>query len=110
MKTKDEIIEYFNSLPEVKRIKELEPFIDSNPLINKKLKEMKKIQMHMVNAKEYHQTNQYKVYEEEYNNIKKEIIDLPFVYEYLELLDYIDTLLKNMTGDISYQIDKLINN
>ena len=110
MKTKDEIIKYFSELPEVKRIKELEPYIDSNKLINSKLNEMKDIQKHMINAKEYHQNNQYLVYEVEYNKIKDEIIDLPFVAEYLELLDIINNELTNITTDISKELDKLINN
>ena len=110
MKTKDEIIKYFSELPEVKRIKELEPYIDSNNLIKSKLNEMKDIQKHMINAKEYHQNNQYLAYEVEYNKIKDEIIDLPFVAEYLELLDIINNELTNITTDISKELDKLINN
>lgn len=110
MKTKDEIIKYFSELPEVKRIKELEPYIDSNKLINSKLNEMKDIQKHMINAKEYHQNNQYLVYEEEYIKIKNKIIDLPFVAEYLELLDIINNELANITTDISKELDKIINN
>ena len=109
MKTKEEIIIYFNNLEEVKRIKELEPYIDSSPVIKNKLDEMKDIQKHMINAKEYHQKNQYLVYEEEYNKIKEEIIDLPFVAEYLELLDIVNNELSNLTEEISYELDKLIN-
>ena len=52
MKTKDEIIKYFSELPEVKRIKELEPYIDSNELINSKLNEMKDIIVRVTNEME----------------------------------------------------------
>jgi len=61
LKTKDEIIKYFNDLEEVKRIKELEPYIKNNEEINNKFNELKDIQKQMINSKEFNQFNQYNV-------------------------------------------------
>ena len=46
MNTKDEIIKYFNDLEEVKRIKELEPYIKNNEEINNKFNELKRFECH----------------------------------------------------------------
>ena len=78
---------YFNDLPEVKRIHELEHYIDNNKDIKKKFSEVKAMQKKLVNAKEFNQVNQYKAYEEEYTKLKSELLDMPFVEEYLELLE-----------------------
>ncbi len=109
MRTKEEIKEYLNSLPEVKRIHELEGYIDNNKEIKLKLKEMKLIQKKMVNSKEYNQMKQYKNQKLEYEKIKAELLDLPFVEEYLELLDIVDNILLTMTNEIEDKINKKIN-
>ena len=109
MNSKDKLIEYFNSLEEVKRIKELEGYIDNNKDIKNKFNELKDLQKKLVNAKEYNQINQYNVYLKDYNNLKKELLDLPFVEEYLELLDYVNNMLNYLTKSIELDIDKKIN-
>ena len=68
-----ELKNYFNELPEVKRIHELENYIDNNINIKNKFKKLKSLQKKLVNSKEFNQINQYKVYEEEYNKLKKEL-------------------------------------
>lgn len=109
MNSKDKLIEYFNNLEEVKRIKELEGYIDNNKDIKNKFNELKNLQKKLVNAKEYNQINQYNVYLNDYNNLKKELLDLPFVEEYLELLDCVNNMLNYLTKSIEIDIDKKIN-
>ena len=109
MTSKEKIIQYFNDLEEVKRLKELEPYIKSNNEINKKFDELKDIQKKMVASKELELTNQYLIYQKEYNKTKEELLDLPFVDEYLELVDYVNQMLDNLANEINYLIDKDIN-
>ncbi len=109
MKSKDKIIDYFNELPEVKRIKELEPYIKSNEEINTKFNELKEIQKRMVSSKEFNQINQYNVYKKEYELKKEELFNLPFVEEYLELVDEVNQMLNSLSSDINYLIDKEVN-
>ena len=109
MTSKEKIIQYFNDLEEVKRLKELEPYIKSNNEINKKFDELKDIQKKMVVSKEFELTNQYIIYQKEYNKTKEELLDLPFVDEYLELVDYVNQMLDNLASEINYLIDKDIN-
>lgn len=104
-----QIIEYFNGLEEVKRIKELENYIDNNDLINSFFKELKLKQKQLINAKEYNQPNQYKIYLDEYNEIKSKLFDLPFVEEYFELLEYVNSLLNQLTSEIEFKLNKFIN-
>ena len=89
----------------VKRIHSLENYIDNNEELNSKLKELKNLQKKMVNAKEYNQMNQYKAYKDEYDNLYNEVLEFPFVEEYLELLEEAN----NKLLDICYIIENKIN-
>lgn len=104
-----EIKKEFLLLPEVIRIQELEKYIDNSGAINNKLNELKEKQKQMVNAKEYNQLNQYKIYLDEYNKLKTELLDLPFVEEYLELLEIVNEKLTGLTNEIEYKLNKVIN-
>ena len=110
MKTKDKIIDYFNELPEVIRLKELEPYIKNNEDINNKFKYMKDLQKKMVASREFDLINQYNEYKKEYEMVKEELLNMPFVDEYLELVDNVNQLLNNLSEEINYLIDKEINN
>ena len=89
----------------VKRIQSLENIIDNNPTLNEKLNSLKDLQKKMVNAKEFNQINQYKAYKEEYDKLYAEILEFPFVEEYLELLEQANNILL----DICYIIENKIN-
>ena len=79
--------EEFSNTELVKRIHALEKIIDNNPILNSKLSELKDLQKKMINAKEFNQFNQYKAYKDEYDSLYEEVLEFPFVEEYLELLD-----------------------
>jgi len=104
-----EIKNFYNSTPEVKRIHELEHYIDTNLDIKNKLIEIKNKQKQMVNAKECNLVNQYNTYESEYKALKEELLDMPFVEEYLELLEIVDDSLNTFSNEIEEELNKLIN-
>ena len=104
-----ELIDYFNSLPEVKRVHELEHFIDNNKEINSKLNDIKIIKKQMVNAKEFNQTNMYNEYKKQYDSLYSELLELPFVEEYLELLEIVNNMLLELTNSIEYKLNNIIN-
>lgn len=110
MNSKNKLINYFNSLPEVIRIKELENYIDNNQDIKNTFDNLKDIQKKLVNAKEFNQINQYNEYKKEYDKLYELLLSYPFMEEYIELLDYVNNLLINLTNELEYQIDKKINN
>lgn len=106
----NELKEAFLNLPEVKRIHELEQVLDHNPTLNQMISEMKKIQKQMVNAKEYHQEKQYIEYKKNYDAIYEQILNYPFVEEYLELLEQTNSILENTAFLIQSKINnKLVN-
>lgn len=107
MKSKDLIIDYFNSLPEVKRIHELEPYIDNNLEIKNQFDDLKKKQRLMVLKKEKNLDYQKEL--NDYNLAKEKLLDMPFVEEYLELIDYIHNLLDDLTNGIEDEIYKCVN-
>ena len=102
----NKIINAFNELPISKRLHSLEEVIDSNEELNEKINLLKSKQKQMINAKEFNQWNQYAIYKKEYENIYNEILDYPFIEEYLELLKEANEIL----GNISYIIENEINN
>lgn len=89
----------------VKRIQSLENIIDNNQELKDKLKSLKELQKKMVNAKEFNQFNQYKSYKEEYDVLYEEVLDFPFVEEYLDLLEEAN----NKLLDICFIIENKIN-
>ena len=96
--------EFFNT-ESVKRIHSLDKIIDNNQELNQKLDSLKELQKKMVNSKEFNQINQYKVYKEEYDTLYNEVLEFPFVEEYLELLEEANNTLL----DICYIIENKIN-
>ena len=108
--SKEDIINYFNEDDAVKRIKELESFIDNNKELNEKIKSLKKLQQKMMNSKEYNLINQYKLDLEEYNKLKEEILDFPFVSEYLEALEIANDKIKYLSSGIEERLKELLNN
>ena len=89
----------------VKRIHRLEKIIYNNPTLNDKLSSLKDLQKKIVNAKEFNQINQYKAYKEEYESLYEEVLEFPFVEEYLDLLEQANNTLL----DICYIIENKIN-
>ena len=98
----DEIKNELLGMPEVIRFKELEGYINKNERINTLFSQVKEKQKQMINAKEFNQHNQYNIYNKEYNDLLNELYDLPFVEEYLELVDIINQKL----GSLSFLIEK----
>ena len=103
------LLDYFNNIPEVIRLKELKNYIESNEKIINKFDEIKDLQKKMVNAKEFNQINQLKVYEEEYKRLNSELLDIPFVEEYLELMNQVDLMIQGFVKNVEYEINKKIN-
>ncbi len=103
------LLDYFNNIPEVIRLKELKNYIESNEKIINKFDEIKDLQKKMVNAKEFNQINQLKVYEEEYKRLNSELLDIPFVEEYLELMNQVDLMIQGFVNNVEYEINKKIN-
>lgn len=105
----NKLLDYFNNIPEVIRLKELKNYIESNEKIINKFDEIKNVQKQIVNAREFNQINQLKVYEDDYKRLNQELLDIPFVEEYLELMNYVDQMIKSFVKEVEYQIDKKIN-
>ena len=102
----DEIKNELLGKPEVIRFKELEGYINKNERINTLFSQVKEKQKQMINAKEFNQHNQYNIYNKEYNDLLNELYNLPFVEEYLELVDIINQKL----GSLSFLIEKELEN
>lgn len=103
------IINAFEELPLIKRLHSLEEKIDNNFVLNEKIDLLKNKQKQMINAKEFNQWNQYAIYKKEYDNIYNDILEYPFVEEYLELLKEANEILGNISYIIENKINKTLN-
>lgn len=92
--------------PYLERLKKLEKAMDSNPEITNLIKQKQQISQNMINSKVIGLTNNYLALKEEYNQIEEKIKDIPFLDEYLDLLNYYNTYLKTI---MSYLEDKINN-
>jgi len=101
---KSDLIKSINELPNVKRLKELEAIIDSNPDINTKFDDLKLIQQNLVNARYYKVSDKITEYSSKLEAIKQEINNIPFLDEYLELLEEAYLMLNNISKIISNEI------
>lgn len=105
---KEELISLINELPSIKRLHELEDIIDNNSLILEKFNKLKLLQKMKVNSDYYKKNNAALEYSLEIDKIKEEISDIPFVDEYLDLLEEAYCLLKNITNIMASEINKNI--
>lgn len=108
MSSLDKLKKALQEDPAIKRIQELEDFIDKNEKLRDLFSSFKEVQKKMVNAKSYHQPRQYEVYKKEYNTIYQSILDFPFMEEYLELLEEAYFKLKGITELIENKINSKI--
>lgn len=107
-KSIEEMKQFLLELPEVKRVHELEHYIDTNQDIQDTFNAMKSKQKQLVTAKEFHQIKQAKIYQEEYEVLKSRLLDMPFVEEYFELLEYLNVMFKNIALDIQDKLNHII--
>ena len=105
----DELKQYFNDLEETKRLKNLENYINNNEKIKKVFDSLLEKQKQLINAKEFNQIKQAEIYELEYNKIKEELLDMPFVEEYIELVEIINDKLDLLVSELENKLDKIIN-
>lgn len=101
----NKLIDAVSDLELIKRLKDLEVKLDNSVELTNKINDLYLKQKQMVNAKEFNQWKQYAIYKEEYQKIYDEILEYPFVGEYLELLEAANDLI----GNISYIIENKIN-
>lgn len=100
------ILKYFKDTPEVQRIKELEPYIDNNKKINELFSLLKDKQKELVRAQNGNDICDLKKIKQEYNDIKQKLLDLPFLEEYLELVDYEHNILQQLASEIEIELQK----
>lgn len=105
----DKLKDYFNDLEETKRLKELENYINNNEKIKKAFEALLEKQKQLINAKEFKQEKQAKIYEDEYNKLKEELYDMPFVEEYIELVEILNSKLEIVTSELENKLDRIIN-
>jgi cell fate (sporulation/competence/biofilm development) regulator YmcA (YheA/YmcA/DUF963 family) len=105
----DKLQNYISNLDETKRFKELENYIKNNKKIKKLYDDMLLKQKQLVNAKEFNQKEQAKIYEEEYNKLQQELLDMPFVEEFLELVDILNSKLNIISSELEDKLEKIIN-
>lgn len=105
----DKLYKYFLSDPNYIRLKELEKYFDSNDQVLNLIKRKQELSKNLVNSRFVGLRENAKRLKEEYDKINEEIINIPLLEEYLDLLDYYYNLLQEISSYIENKINKSIN-
>ncbi len=102
----NKLIDSLHQLPEVINYKKLEKLIDGNKEYKLKLNKMFEYQKQMMNSKHYELENNYYIYLEKYNNLKKELEEDVVVDLFLSSLEEVNELLQIVTSIIENKINE----
>lgn len=105
----DKLISDIKNDEKIKRLKELEEYIDSNKEIKNLLNQKKHISKEMVLARKLNLENTYNEYKKEYDMIDLKISQSIFVEEYMDLLNDAHNDLEIMTAYLEKNINKHLN-
>ncbi len=105
----DELYKYFLNEPNYIRLKELEKYFDSNEEVLNLIKRKQELSKNLVNSRFVGLRENAKKLKEEYDKINEEILNIPLLEEYLDLLEYFYNLLEEITSYIENKINKSIN-
>ncbi len=109
MRLLNDLINSLNDLEEVKRFKRLEKIISEDKGCFAKLKKLYEYQKQIINSKHYGLDENFKLFNDKYNELKKEIEENIIVELYMDSLNDMNELLDIITSIIKDKIDsKLI--
>ena len=106
MNSFDKLIETLNNDPYIKRIKEIEEYIDNNDILKKLIKKRQEVARKLLNAKHNGDIKDYQSNQSEYDVLTQNILDFPFVEEYLDLLEDYNERLQEMVSYLGSNINK----
>lgn len=101
----NDLINSLNELEEVKRYKKLEKIIDEKKEYKEKLSILYGYQKQMVNSKHNNLENNYYIFSEKYNKLKKELEEDIIIDMYLTSLNDVTEILDSVTSVIKKRID-----
>lgn len=102
----DNLFRLLDKDPYLERLHHLEAAMDSNKEIVNLINKKKEISKNMINSKVIGLTNNYESLKNEYNTINEQIKDVPFLDEYLDLLEYYNDYLKTIISYLEDGINK----
>ena len=105
----DKLIADIKDDPKIKRLKELEEYIDKDKDITSLLNKKKHISKEMVLARKLNLLNTYDEYKKEYDQIDDKIGNSLFVEEYMDLLNDAHNDLEIMIDYLEKNINKNLN-
>lgn len=106
MTSLDKLFEVLDSDPNLKRLHDLESYFDSNEDIVNLIKQKQNISKQIIQAKVLGLSEAYKTFKEEYNQINQQIEDYPLLNEYIDLLDYYNSLKASIVEYLENKINK----
>lgn len=102
----DSLFHVLDKDPYLQRLWRLENAMDKNEEIVNLINRKKEISKNMINSKVIGLTNNYEALKSEYDNINEQIKDIPFLDEFLDLLDYYNQYLKTIISYLEESINK----
>ncbi len=102
----DNLFALLDKDPYLERMHNLEMSMDQNKEIVNLINKKKEISKNMINSKVIGLTNNYLALKNEYDIINEQIKDIPFLDEYLDLLEYYNDYLKTIISYLEDAINK----
>lgn len=102
----NELIDSINKLELIKKYKRLEKQIDSNEYYKNKMRKLFDFQKQMMNSKQYGLENNYYIYLQEYNDIKREFENDILVEMFLDCLQEVNYFLEIITNIITNTVNE----
>ena len=101
----DNVFKALSEIPEVKRIRELENSIDNNQKIKSLFDSYIKKQHEIVFAREHNAVPLEITATKELEEIKKKMLEIPLLDEYMDLLSTVNFMLQNVSKTIEEEIN-----
>ena len=108
MNSVDTLVSKLKNDETVKRIIELEKFIDNNQELKELIIRRNDVSKLILNSKRAGLINAYNDYKNEYDMITEKIMSYPFVEEYLDLLNQFNNEVKLINEYLENKINKIL--
>lgn len=105
MKEVNNIIELIKSDPKYNRFHEISLLINNDKKIKIKLSKIKNIQKELVNVIHLEKNNAIKALQREYESLMDELLEIPLLNEYLDLVNYYNDLILTIKDIIEGEIN-----
>lgn len=106
MTERDKLIKMIEESDPIKRYRRLEALINNSETIKSRMRDLKKLQQQMINAKEMEKHHAFQDFKTRYDALKEEIEAYPLMSEYFSLQAEINDMIQHIVDAIEREISE----